>query len=102
MTLGEAIRAIEAFIDARKDRAYFDYMHAMTVGMFVGSMFSTRQPPKIEDIYPDLFPKDDEAVEAAEEAVRMSQSEINFINFANAFNRKFENGDRKSESENNG
>ena len=103
MSLGEAIRAIEAYRDMRKDRAYLDYMHAMTTGMFIGSMFGSRQPPKIEDIYPYLFPKDDEAIEEALEEQRMTQSEINFINFANSFNKRYEaHGNGKPESENNG
>ena len=82
----------------RKDIAYFSYSTAMAVSGFVASMFSSRQPPTINEIYPDLFPKNEET----EEEVRMSQSEVNFINFANAFNRRYENGNRKSEGENNG
>lgn len=98
MTIGEAVRACEAYQDRRRDRAYFAYMEAMTVGLFVSSMFGSKSPPKIQDIYPDLFSENEEA----EQEQRADASVQNFINFANAFNRKFENGDRKSESENNG
>lgn len=99
MTIGEAVRACGAYHNRRKDRAYFAYTEAMAVGMFVASIFGSKSPPKINDIYPDLFPEDEEA----EEEVRVSRSAANFINFANAFNRNFDNGDnRKSESENNG
>lgn len=102
MTVGEAVRAVNAWNDRRKDMAYFAYTNAMAVGMFVGSIFSTRTPPTLEDIYPELFPKDEEAREKAEEEARMAKSAANFINFANQFNRRFNNGNRESESENNG
>ena len=98
MTWGETVRAYDAYMRRRKDIAYFSYNTAMTVGGFVASMFSSHQPPTINDIYPELFPKDEEV----EEEVRMSKSEVNFINFANAFNKRYENGNGKSESENNG
>lgn len=98
MTIGEAVRASEAYQDRRRDKAYFAYTEAMTVGLFVSSMFSSKAPPKIYDIYPDLFSEDEEA----EQEQRDDASAQNFINFANAFNRNFDNGDRKSESENNG
>ena len=70
---------------------------ALLVGL--GSMFGSKSPPAIRDIYPELF---DEADEEAEQTIQDSKSVANFINFANAFNRNFDNGDRKSESENNG
>lgn len=101
MTWGETVREYDAYMRRRKDLAYFSYNTALAVGGFVASMFSSRQPPTINEIYPELFPKEEEDEEAVEEA-RMSQSEANFINFANAFNKRYENGNRKSEGENNG
>lgn len=98
MTVGEAVRAYEAHQEHRKDMAYFAFTEAMAVGGFVASMFGKHQPPTIHDIYPELFPVDEEA----EEETRMKRSETNFINFANAFNKRYENGNGKSESENNG
>ncbi len=98
MTWGETVRAYDAYKERRKDAAYISYCTAMTVGGFVASMFSSRQPPSIHEIYPELFPKDEEA----EEEARMSRSEANFINFANAFNRRYENGNRESEGKDNG
>lgn len=98
MTIGEALRAYEAAAERRRDEAYFAFTNAMAVGGFVASMFSKHQPPTIHDIYPELFPADEEA----EEEARMKRSEANFINFANAFNKGFKNGNRKPESENNG
>lgn len=92
------MRAYKAFIESRKDMAFFAYTNAMAVGGFVASMFSKHQPPTMHDIYPELFPIDEEA----EEEARMKRSEANFINFANAFNKRYENGNGKSESENNG
>lgn len=104
MTVGEAFRACDAYRKRRRDDAYFAYTNAMTVGLFVGSMFGGRQPPKIEDIYPEFFPKQDlEEIQAIEEEKRIERSAANFIAFANAFNRKFENnGNRESESQDNG
>ena len=102
MTVGEVSRALDAFNDRRRDRAYFDYTQAMTIGLFVGSMFSSKSPPNIEEIYPDFFGEDREAIEQAEQEKRDERSAANFIKFANAFNQRYENGDRKSESENNG
>lgn len=98
MTIGEAVRAYDAVREIRKDMAYFAFTNAMAVGGFIASMFSKHQPPTIHDIYPELFPIDEEA----EEEARMKRSEANFINFANAFNKRYENGNGKSESENNG
>ena len=98
MTIGEATRACNAYNDRRRDMAYFSYTNAMAVGLFIGSMFSGKSTPSIHDIYPEFFEEDEEA----EQIAQTSKSAANFINFANAFNRNFENGDRKSESENNG
>ena len=98
MTWGETIRAYEAYARRRKDQAYFSYNTALALGGFIASMFSSHQPPTIHEIYPELFPKDEEA----EEEVRISKSEANFINFANAFNRRYENGNRESEGKDNG
>ncbi len=99
MTVGEAVRACDAYQDRRRDTAYFAFTNAMAVGLFVGSMFGSKSPPAIRDIYPELFDEEDEE---AEQTIQDSKSVANFINFANAFNRNFDNGDRKSESENNG
>lgn len=99
MTPGEAVREIEALNERRKDAAFFAYTNAMAVGLFVGSLFnSSNKPPALTDIYPDLFPE----FEEIEEQKAAESSVANFINFANNFNRNLNNGDRKSESENNG
>ena len=98
MTIGEGVRAYKAYDDRRKDQAYFSFTNAYATALFVASMFSSKSPPSIHDIYPEFFPKDEEV----EEVIQDSKSAANFINFANAFNRNFDNGDRKSESENNG
>ena len=98
MTVGEAVRACDAFMERRRDSAYFAYTNAMTVGLFVGSMFSPRQPPKLHDIFPDLFEEDEER----EEEARTDASVANFMKFADYFNQRVQNGNGKSESENNG
>lgn len=99
MTVGEAIRACDAFGEQRRDRAYFEYSNALAIGLFIGSMFSnSHNPPAIHDIFPELFDKDEEA----EAVTNENASAANFLNFANKFNERFHNGNGKPESENNG
>ena len=99
MTIGEAARACDAYADRRKDQAYFAYTNAMAVGAFIASMFNKSQKtPTIEEIYPELFPKDEEAQMEAQ----IDRSAANFMKFANAINERFQNGNGKPESENNG
>lgn len=104
MTLGEVIRASEAHTALLKERARFDFLQALSIGLFFGSAISGKNVPKIEDIYPEFFgsKEAEEAQKEAETEERMNRSAANFMNFATAFNKRFENGDRKSESENNG
>ena len=89
MTVGEAARELEAYGERRRDQAYFEYTNAMAVGLFVASVFGSKQHPKLSDIYPELFKEDEEA----EQRIRDERSAANFINFANNFNRNFKNGD---------
>lgn len=98
MTIGEAVRACEAFEKRRKDIAYFSYATASAVGWFVGSIFGSGQPPTLSDIYPTLHPKEaEEQTEEESQAVIMDKSTTNFLKFANSFNQRFkENGDRES------
>lgn len=98
MTAGEAARACDAYWERMRDSAYLAYTNAMAVGMFIGSMFSKQPAPSIDKIYPEFF-KSDEEKKAQE---RMAKSEVNFINFANAFNKRFEYGNREPKSEDNG
>ncbi len=105
MTVGEAVRECNAFGERRKDMAYFSYTNALAVGSFIASMFSSHSAPSISEIYPELFPAEEheEAKKEVEHELRMSKSEANFIKFANAFNKRYEaNGNRESESKNNG
>lgn len=99
MTVGEAVRACDAYVSKRKDIAYFAYTNAMTTGLFISSMFSkTPQPPSIEAIYPELFEQDEEAEAEAQD----NRSIENFMKFAHAINERFQNGNGKPQSENNG
>lgn len=103
MTIGEVVRACEAYEDRRRDTAYFAYTTAMTVGLFVGSMFGSKSPPTIEEVYPELFSDKKEEVEKAEQMAKDERSAANFIKFANSFNQRYKpNGDGKPESKNNG
>ena len=100
MTPGEASRVCDAYGERRRDAAYFAFTNAMATGLFIGSIFSSKPAPAIQDVYPELFHEEDH--EEAETEMRMERSAANFIKFANSFNRRFDNGNRKSESENNG
>lgn len=99
--MGEAVRSFKSYEERLRDEAYFAYTNAMTTALFISSMFGSKTPPHIHDIYPEFFKKDEED-EDLEEKIRDAKSEANFLNFAKAFNRKFDNGDRTTESENNG
>lgn len=104
MTIGEAVRECDAYHDRLKDTAYFSYMTASAIGLFIGSVFSSKSPPEISDIYPEFFPKAEtrEATEERQEELKEERSVANFLKFAYSFNQRFENGNRKPESENNG
>ena len=100
MTVGEVARAIDAHAAIRRERAYFEYTNAMTVGLFISAMFNTsRKPPTMQEIYPEFFTEKEEA-KAQEQATDASVA--NFMKFANAINERFQNGNGKPESENNG
>lgn len=99
MTIGEAVRACDAFEERRKDVAYFSYTTASAVGWFIGSMFGSGAPPTLSDIYPTLHPKEAEqqTEEEPQEDVIMDKSTVNFMKFAQSFNQRFkENGNRES------
>ena len=102
MTVGEVSRVFDAYLRQMRDRAYMSYTNARAVGAFIGSMLSGKNVPTIHDIYPDLF--DEEKQQEREDEAREAASAANFLKFANNFNRRYgtENGDGKSESENNG
>lgn len=101
MTVGEGVRAFKAYEERRKDEAYFSYMTATATAACIASMFGKKSTPSIHEVYPEFFPKD-EKNEELEEQIREAKSEANFLNFAKAFNRNFDNGDRTTQSENNG
>ena len=98
MTIGAAVRVTEAYVKQRRERAYIAFTNAMTVGMFVASMFSSNKPPTLHEVYPDLFEEDEEA----EQAKRDESSAANFLKFANAFNQRVTNGNREPQSQDNG
>lgn len=93
MTLGEVIRAIESRnrvlkIEA-KERAAYDYALADLIGRSVARIHSSANKyPKISDVYPSLF--DAAELEEQEQARKMELSAIRFKQFANSFNKRFE------------
>lgn len=103
MTVGEAVRELDAFQERRKDEAYFAYTNAMAVGMFVGTTFGSKRDPKIYDIYPELFPNGAQEEQEAEQEAKTESSMNNFLKFAESFNQRYDNGsNRTTESEDNG
>ena len=84
MTVGEVDRYIQGYVFREerntKYKAKMDYLLAMTIVGGIGASFNGKPAPTIYQCYPDFFD---------EEADRMRQSAVNFINFANDFNRRF-------------
>lgn len=93
MTLAEVLRALESNMRVSKSQmkaqARMDYTLANLIGYSVGRIHNkANQMPSIYDSYPHLF-NEDEDEQAIEE--RMTErSAINFLEFARAFNKKFE------------
>lgn len=104
MTVGEAVRELDAFQERRRDRAYFEFTNAMAVSLFVGTMFGNKHIPKLYEIYPELFPDGADEEAEAEQEKRTETSMNNFLKFAKIFNQRYENNgsDRTTESEDNG
>lgn len=88
MTVGEATRLlngkIERIEDDRKAMAHFSYGTALAFGGFMASMIGGSTAPEIYDIYPEYFPRSDEAEKKMEKSVE------NFLKFANLHNQKCE------------
>lgn len=89
MTFGEVGRVLESRKRVNQQRAYMDYKLADLIGYSVARVHNkANQMPSIYDSYPNLFNEEED--ELALEERRMERSAINFLEFARAFNKKFE------------
>lgn len=76
----------------QQQKASFDYLQALTIANFVGKLLGDKgETPKIEDVYPTLF-KEETAEEEPEVQSSAEKDMINFMLFAQQFNKKFEGG----------
>lgn len=95
MTIAELVRAVESKQRVKKqelkEKAVFDYNLANLVGVSISRVYSkSNKYPSIEEAYPTLF--SNEEIEQAKEQQKMEQSVINFRNFADSFNTRFNKG----------
>lgn len=93
MTLAELIRAIDSKkrieLQQAKEKACYDYMLADLIGYSIARIHSSAaKMPHISTVYPTLF--DSETVEEQMQEKRDEMSVIRFKQFAQAFNKKFE------------
>ena len=92
MTIGETKRAIESKRRVKKieaqERATLDYIMADLIGRSVARIYSSTEFPKLEDVYPMYFEK--EEIKQAEDEKRMQLSIDRFQAFAESFNKRFD------------
>ena len=93
MTLSELIRAIDSKkrveIQKAKEKACYDYILADLIGRSIARVYSSSANlPHISEVYPSLF--DNEEVEEQRQQKKDEMSAIRFKQFAQSFNKKFE------------
>lgn len=92
MTIGETKRAIESKRRVKKieaqERATLDYIMADLIGRSVARIYSSTEFPKLEDVYPMYFEK--EEIKQAEDEKRMQLSIDRLQAFAESFNKRFD------------
>ena len=72
----------------RKEKAYFDYILADTIGHSVGRLCDEKSTyPCIEDVYPDLYNSKERQEEKQKQQEQISI--LRFKQFAENLNRKF-------------
>lgn len=93
MTLAELIRAIDSKkrveVQKAKEKACYDYILADLIGRSIARVYSSSANlPHISEVYPSLF--DNEEVEEQRQQKKDEMSAIRFKQFAQSFNKKFE------------
>lgn len=97
MTIGEVVRAEEAYEwnqkERQKEKAIFSYKLADMIGLSVARLLGEKDafPKSVESAYPNLFndnvPNEKlENKEKAKDKPTMDKSAINFLQFATNFN----------------
>lgn len=93
MTLAEVNRVVESKqrVDKRKqqEKASFDYILADLIGRSVARVYSSSNKlPAIEEVYTSIF--DAKELQDQKEAKQAELSALRFKQFAQAYNKKFE------------
>ena len=93
MTLAELIRAIDSKkrveVQKAKEKACYDYILADLIGRSIARVYSSSANLQhISEVYPSLF--DNEEVEEQRQQKKDEMSAIRFKQFAQSFNKKFE------------
>ena len=93
MTLAELIRTIDSKkrveVQKAKEKACYDYILADLIGRSIARVYSSSANlPHISEVYPSLF--DNEEVEEQRQQKKDEMSAIRFKQFAQSFNKKFE------------
>lgn len=93
MTLAEVNRAIESKQRVQKreqqEKASFDYILADLIGRSVARVYSSSNKlPAIEEVYTSIF--DAKEINEQKEAKNAEISALRFKQFAQAYNKKFE------------
>lgn len=93
MTVAELERAIHSKQRVQKvkaqEQASYDYILAELIGRSVARIYSSaNKMPEISEVYPSLF--DSQEIEAKRSAAKAELSALRFKQFANSFNKRFE------------
>lgn len=99
MTIGELARAMAAIKRRRRadqiERATFDFRQAQAVGHFFAATLNKKnKPPKIEDLYPELF--DNDEFRAARDQRRAEAWAQQFKAFMTASDKRISEGGAKN------
>lgn len=95
MTFSEVKRAIEAYNNrTRRDyqiKANMDYKQVLLLGRVIGQCLGGKDElPPVDEFYSEFFSEELKARREEEEQKRRTQQSVaNFLNFANAFNKRF-------------
>lgn len=98
MTLAELIRLIESKRRISKikaqEKAIYDYKLADMIGRSVARIYSDKaEYPKIYEVYPEIFDKDE--YQQLEQEYVMNQSAERMLQFAESFNKRLSNKEAK-------
>ena len=104
MTVGEIIRAVESNnrrVKAEaKERAAYDYILANLIAKGVGIAFGGKGNfPTIHEVYSGVFEDEIKAKEEELEQSKIELSALRFKQFAQSYNKRFENKEVQAKNE---